>query len=77
MDSLPAESQGKPNNTGVGNLALLQGIFPTQELNWGLLDLQADSLPTELSGKPKKEASVVIKEQHEGSCGIETIQHLG
>ena len=54
MDSLPAEPQGKPNNTGLGNLALLQGIFPTQELNWGLLDLQEDSLPTELSGKPKK-----------------------
>ena len=24
-------------NTGVGNLSLLQGIFPTQESNWGLL----------------------------------------
>ena len=24
-------------NTGVGSLSLLQGIFPTQELNWGLL----------------------------------------
>ena len=32
-DSLPAESQGKPKNTGVGSLSLLQGIFPTQELN--------------------------------------------
>ena len=36
-DSLPAEPQGKPNNTGVGSLSLLQWIFPTQELNWGLL----------------------------------------
>ena len=36
-DSLPTEPQGKPNNTGVGSLSLLQGIFPTQELNWGLL----------------------------------------
>ena len=36
-DSLPAESQRKPKNTGVGSLSLLQGIFPTQELNWGLL----------------------------------------
>ena len=36
-DSLPAEPQGKPKNTGVGSLSLLQGIFPTQELNWGLL----------------------------------------
>ena len=37
VDSLPAESQGKPKNTGVGSLSLLQGIFPTQELNWSLL----------------------------------------
>ena len=37
VDSLPAESQGKPKNTGVGSLSLLQHIFPTQELNWGLL----------------------------------------
>ena len=36
MDSLPAEPQGKPKNTGVGSLSLLQRIFPTQELNWGL-----------------------------------------
>ena len=32
MDSLPAEPQGKPKNTGVGRLSLLQ-IFPTQESN--------------------------------------------
>ena len=36
-DSLPAEPQGKPTNTGVGSLSLLQQIFPTQELNLGLL----------------------------------------
>ena len=36
-DSLPAEPQGKPNNTGVGHLSLLQEIFLTQELNQGLL----------------------------------------
>ena len=51
MDSLPAEPQGKPNNTGLGNLALLQGIFPTQELNQGPPALQVDSLPAELPGK--------------------------
>ena len=34
---LPAEPQGKPKNTGVGNLSLLQQIFLTQELNQGLL----------------------------------------
>ena len=37
VDSLPAEPQGKPNNTGVGSLSLLQRIFLTQELNKGLL----------------------------------------
>ena len=36
-DSLPAEPQGKPKNTGVGNLSLLQWLFLTQESNWGLL----------------------------------------
>ena len=30
---LPAEPQGKPKNTGVGRLSLLQRIFPSQELN--------------------------------------------
>ena len=47
-DSLPAEPQGKPKNTGVGSLSLLQQIFPTQESP----ALQVDYLPTELSGKP-------------------------
>ena len=36
-DSLPAEPQGKPKNTGVGSLSLLQRIFLTRELNLGLL----------------------------------------
>ena len=49
--SLPSEPPGKPKNTGVGSLSLLQGIFPTQESNWGLL--QVGSLPAELPGKPK------------------------
>ena len=36
-DSLQADSQEKPKNTGVGSLSLLQRIFPTQESNQGLL----------------------------------------
>ena len=36
-DSLPAEPLGKPKNTVVGSLSLLQAIFPTQESTWGLL----------------------------------------
>ena len=37
VDSLPAKPQGKPKNTGVGSLSLLQETFPTQESNKGLL----------------------------------------
>ena len=36
-DSSPSESPGKPKNTGVDGLSLLQGIFLTQESNWSLL----------------------------------------
>ena len=36
-DTLPAEPQGKTENTGMGSPSLLQWISPTQELNWGLL----------------------------------------
>ena len=35
-DSLPSKQPGKPKNTGVGSLALLQGIVPTQESNPGV-----------------------------------------
>ena len=31
VDSFLCEAPGKPKNTGVGTLSLLQGIFPTQE----------------------------------------------
>ena len=34
---LPDGSPGKPKNTGVGSLSLLQWIFPIQESNQGLL----------------------------------------
>ena len=35
-DSLPAEPQGKPKNTGVGCLSLFQWIFPAQGSKPGL-----------------------------------------
>ena len=41
-------------NTGVGSLSLLQGIFPTQGSNPGLLH----SLPAEPQGKPLDELNV-------------------
>ena len=37
MSSCAHEPQGKPKNTGVGSLSLLQWIFPTQESNLYLL----------------------------------------
>ena len=37
VDSLSSEPLWTPMNTGVGSLSLLQGIFPTQKLNWSLL----------------------------------------
>ena len=36
-DSLPSEPGGKPKNTGVGSLSLLQGIFLTKKSHRGLL----------------------------------------
>ena len=35
-DSSLSEPPGKPKNTGVGSLSLLQGNFPTQGLDWDL-----------------------------------------
>ena len=50
MDHSPWYSLGQ--NTGVGSLSLLQGIFPTQGLNSGLHN-EGVSLPAEPQGKPK------------------------
>ena len=46
--------QGKAKNTGESSLSLLQCIFPNSGIKPGSLALQADSLPTELRGKPKQ-----------------------
>ena len=40
-------------NSGIGSLSLLQGIFPTQGLNPDLPTLQANYLPAEPQVKPK------------------------
>ena len=47
----PWNSPGQ--NTGVGSLSLLQGIFPTKGSNPGLLHCRWILLPTEPQGKPK------------------------
>ena len=47
----PWNSPGQ--NTGVGSLSLLQGIFPTMGLNLGLPHCRWNSLAAEPQGKPK------------------------
>ena len=52
VDSLPSEPPGKPMNTGVGSLSLLQGIFLTQELRWGLLHCRRILYQLNYQGSP-------------------------
>ena len=51
-DSLPAEPQGKPKNTGVGSPSLLQWVFQTQELNWGILHCRQILYQLSYQGSP-------------------------
>ena len=51
-DSLPAEPQEKPQNTGVGSLSLLHQIFLTQKLNQGLLDCSCILYQLSYGGSP-------------------------
>ena len=72
-DSLPAEPQGKPKNTGLGNLSLLQGIFLTQELNWGVLHCRRIFYQLSYQGSPLKSIEFVSV-----FCfGFLAVRHLG
>ena len=51
-DSLPAEPQRKPKNTGVGSLSLLQVIILTQESNWDLLHCRQILYQLSYQGSP-------------------------
>ena len=52
VDSLPSEPQGKPKNTGLGSLSLLQWIFLTQESNQGLLHFRQILYQLSYQGSP-------------------------
>ena len=52
-DSLPAEPQEKPKNTGLGSLSLLQWIFPTQESTQGLLHCRQILYQLSHKGSPR------------------------
>ena len=60
-DSLSAEPQGKPKNTGVGSLSLLQRIFLTQESNFGLLHCRQILYQLSYQGSPKFTASTLVR----------------
>ena len=54
VDSLPAEPQGKPMNTGVVSLLFLQQIFLTQDSNWDLLHCRQILYQLSYQGSPNK-----------------------
>ena len=60
-DSLPSEPQGKPKNSGVGSLFVLEGIFPTQESNQGLLPCRLIVYQLNYQGSPKDVMRDIIK----------------
>ena len=67
-DSLPAEPQGKPKDTGVGSLYLLQHIFPPQELNQGLLHCRWILYQLSYQGSPKNREGNEWQPTLEYSC---------
>ena len=56
VDSLLTEPPGKPKNTGVDSLSLLQEIFPTQESTQGLLHCRWTLYQLSYQGSPKSES---------------------
>ena len=61
MNSLPSELPGKSKNTGVCSHSLLQGIFLTQGLNWGLLHCRWILHHLSHQGSPKVATNVEKK----------------
>ena len=55
VDSLSAEPQGKPKNSGVGSLSLPLWIFPTQGSNWSLLHCRRILYQLSYQGRSRKD----------------------
>ena len=64
VDSLPVEPQGKPKNTAVGSLSLLQQIFQTQELNQGFLNCRWILYKLSYQGSPNNKISQFKRGSH-------------
>ena len=61
VDSLPSEPPGKSKNTGVGNLPLLQGIFPIQESTRSLLHCRQILYQLNYQGSPKAASRSIFR----------------
>ena len=73
---LPSEPPGKPMNTGVGGLSLLQGIFLTQESNRVLLHRRQILYQLSYRGSPRLTVTTEITTtQHGTHCSSLTHQH--
>ena len=68
-DSLPAEPPGKSKNTGVSNLVLHQGIFPTQGQNRALLNCRWILYQLSYQGNPLNLRTIGILDQIILCCG--------
>ena len=80
-DSLPAETQGKPKNTGVGSVSLLQQFFPTQESNWSLLHCRWILYQLSYQGSPhsfhtRQIKISLYKQKQLGLFSINNLHHL-
>ena len=72
-DSLPSEPHGKPKNTGLGSLSLLQWIFPTQEptgvsciasrffTNWAIREAYCKILANSFNSLKKYRVSLAVQ----------------
>ena len=76
-DSLPTESPEKHKNTGVVSLSLLQGIFPTQELNQGLLHCSQILYQLSYQGSPLFYSVQFSHSAVSNSLGPHELQHPG
>ena len=68
MDCSPWNSPGQ--STGEGSLSLLQGIFPTQESNWGLLHYRWILYQLSYQGSPWLHTAGILKRRSGGPFHI-------